>query len=373
MKQLMKCLGGGGGGGHGDSDASGDEGTLGKRVHALPALDGTEGYRSCTPGRYKGLLIGINYRGTKAELKGCINDVHNIYSVLTERFGWHPNSLHVLTEDGTPPTHDNILREMDWLAAGAAPGDTLFMAYSGHGSQQEDPEGFEEDGMNDTLLPLDFQRSGMVTDDIIFEKLVQRMPEGVSLTCIIDACHSGTAMDLPWKWVRHNNEWQEETNPFFCRPDICMISGCEDHATSSDGGEDRYGRRGGALTTSLVEILTTTDPMHLTYDGLMDGLIESMKANSFKQRPQLSSMQPFDACTRLFAPINLNNQYATVVTTNRNPEMGRIFRKRFKAKPRPHGQNDPLAQMLAESGMLPKVLEKNMDTICAVLAKAAKY
>ena len=37
--------------------------------------------------RKKALLIGINYIGQRGELKGCINDVHNIKDLLMSRFG----------------------------------------------------------------------------------------------------------------------------------------------------------------------------------------------------------------------------------------------------------------------------------------------
>lgn len=47
------------------------------------------------------------------------------------------------------------------------PGDVLFFHFSGHGAQQEDPNGFEEDGMNETILPVDFEHAGMMTDDHI--------------------------------------------------------------------------------------------------------------------------------------------------------------------------------------------------------------
>jgi hypothetical protein len=33
-------------------------------------------------GRRKALLIGINYFGTANELRGCINDVHNMVNLL---------------------------------------------------------------------------------------------------------------------------------------------------------------------------------------------------------------------------------------------------------------------------------------------------
>ena len=40
-----------------------------------------------------------------------------------------------------------------------------------------------------------------IVDDEIFEILVKPMAKGVKMTCIIDSCHSGTAMDLPFTYT----------------------------------------------------------------------------------------------------------------------------------------------------------------------------
>jgi len=117
-------------------------------------------------GRRKALLIGVNYFGTRAELRGCINDVHNLYRLLTETYGWPSHSVRTLTDDGRGnggmPTRQNITQHMQWLSDGAQAGDVLFFSFSGHGAQQEDPHGYEEDGMNETILPVDFERAGMM-------------------------------------------------------------------------------------------------------------------------------------------------------------------------------------------------------------------
>lgn len=93
---------------------------------------------------------------------------------------------------------------MKWLVENATEGDSLFFHYSGHGGQQEDTTGVEEDGMDETIMPVDFQQSGQITDDEIHDMLVKPLPEGVRLTAIFDSCHSQTVMDLPY--VYHSKE-----------------------------------------------------------------------------------------------------------------------------------------------------------------------
>lgn len=63
---------------------------------------------------------------------------------------------------------------------------------SGHGGQKRDRTGEEQDGFNETILPLDHDRRGHIIDDEINEILVRPLPHGVRLHGIVDACHSGT-------------------------------------------------------------------------------------------------------------------------------------------------------------------------------------
>merc|ERR1719353_157106 len=142
-------------------------------------------------------------------------------------------------------------RGLDWLAADARPGDVLFFHFSGHGAQEEDPHGYEEDGMNETILPVDFQRTGMISDDEIAEKLVHRLPEGVRLTALMDSCHSGSGLDLPFvcRPEDRRGTWREETNPFHSAGDVQLFSGCADDQTSADVC-DPYSQPGGAMTTN---------------------------------------------------------------------------------------------------------------------------
>lgn len=70
--------------------------------------------------------------------------------------------------------------------------------FSGHGSQQRNYTGEEVDGYDETLCPVDFETQGMLVDDEINTTLVRPLPRGARLHAIIDACHSGTVLDLPY-------------------------------------------------------------------------------------------------------------------------------------------------------------------------------
>lgn len=295
-------------------------------------------------GRHKALLIGINYFGTKAELRGCINDVHNLHGLLTQNAGWNPQNIRTLTDDGKgggQPTRKNMEENMRWLVADAQPGDVLFFSFSGHGAQQEDPEGAERDGMNETLLPSDFEKKGMITDDQVSNMLVRPLPSGVRLTAVLDCCHSGTGMDLPFSWSMRSKSWEEETNPFHSQGDVIMFSGCEDDQTSSDV-KTKYGQAGGAMTMAFTDVLRKNPSCN--YAQLLDMLHRDLQKNGFKQRPLLSASQQFDTHQRVFG--------LSDIISNSNPTTGRIMRQRFKPNPRPMGKDDPLAGMLSTLGLI---------------------
>lgn len=105
-------------------------------------------------GRRRALLIGCNYAGTSAALRGCINDVHRIRDDLRRRgfLAAGAAELIELTDDSTDPallpTRFNVLKGVQWLVAGAQAGDALFFLFSGHGGQQRDPTGVEADGVS---------------------------------------------------------------------------------------------------------------------------------------------------------------------------------------------------------------------------------
>eukprot|EP00756_Hemistasia_phaeocysticola_P013433 Hpha_TRINITY_DN15280_c1_g7::TRINITY_DN15280_c1_g7_i1::g.67763::m.67763 len=289
-------------------------------------------------GRKRAVLIGINYPGTRAALHGCVNDVRRMQQMLQRR-GWKQQDMMVLHDEqhdrSKRPTKANIMNGLQWLTAGVQPGDILFFHYSGHGAQKPDPHGLEEDGMNETILPEDFQRSGMISDDEIFNIVVRPLPDGARLTAIMDCCHSGTGLDLPLTWMGRGRGWKEDTNPFHTLGDVVLFSGCQDDQTSADAA-DAYSRPAGAMTTAFCDVLERESAP--SYCDLLDRMLNSLRQKRFSQRPSMSSTQPFDAQQRLFL--------LEEICPNMNPTVGRIVRKKFAPRPRQMSRDSPLGMML---------------------------
>ncbi|KGN46707.1 metacaspase-5 [Cucumis sativus] len=143
----------------------------------------------------KAVLIGCNYPGTKAELRGCINDVKRMRQCLIERYGFSEDDIEILIdtdESYTQPTGKNIRSALARLVRSADPGDFLFVHYSGHGTRLPAETGEDDDtGYDECIVPSDMN---LITDDD-FRQLVDQVPEGCRLTIVSDSCHSGGLID----------------------------------------------------------------------------------------------------------------------------------------------------------------------------------
>lgn len=166
-------------------------------------------------GTKRALLIGINYVGQQGQLSGCHNDVARIKEHLIEREGFSESNIQVLMDDGShqSPTRANIMAGFKSLTSQTEPGDAAFFHYSGHGGRLEDDDGDEEDGYDETLIPVDFQSAGQIRDDTILVELVGGMPKGSTLTCLMDCCHSGSIMDLPYMFKADGEQEEMGVNP----------------------------------------------------------------------------------------------------------------------------------------------------------------
>mmetsp|Transcript_34745 Transcript_34745/g.63172 ORF Transcript_34745/g.63172 Transcript_34745/m.63172 type:complete len:1225 (-) Transcript_34745:64-3738(-) len=276
------------------------------------------------PPQRRALTIGINYLSLmpgQGRLSGCINDSETIISVLKDVFKFEDGQICRLRDDraNMMPTKANMLASMHWLTQGAGAGDELFLHYSGHGGQQADANGDEGvGGKDDTLIPCDFQSSGQITDDELYSLLVESLPAGVRLWVIFDCCHSGSALDLPYK-ASANKDGKgiscSKNRTRFRRPsgrtvkepskaEVMMISGCRDDQTSADYQGSLAPKAAGAMTTAFRHVISPT----ITCEDLLHGMREFLKRNNFQQVPQMSS-EEF---------IQLDSSYVNYETTKRN-------------------------------------------------------
>ena len=252
--------------------------------------------------RRRALLVGINYLGTEAALQGCCNDVRKMQAFLTSQ-GWTSDSTRCLTDDPLPkqphalPTKANMVAGIRWLVVGALPGDVLFFHFSGHGGQQVDYHGDEEDGMDETICPLDFTTAGQICDDDLFDLLVRPLPAGCRLTALLDCCHSGHGLDFPYTLLECDGHalppyaWNCDPHVRHAAADVLLLSGCEDDECSADA-TCRLGQPAGAMTSAFLDVISHSAGRH-TYPSLLAALQQLLAARGFGQSPQISSTHPF--------------------------------------------------------------------------------
>ncbi|XP_039125644.1 metacaspase-1-like [Dioscorea cayenensis subsp. rotundata] len=275
-------------------------------------------------GKKRALLIGISYSSKRYELKGTVNDVNCMKYFLVNHFKFPDDSFLILTEEEKDPhripTRRNILKAMQWLISGVSSGNSLFFHFSGHGSQRPCLGGDENDGFDETLCPLDYETEGMIVDDDINNILVRPLPTGVRLHAIVDSCHSGTVLDLPYlcKLSRTGSfQWEDQSNSSNTYKGTSgglaiSFSGCGDHQTSADTAALSNDVTTGAMTFCFIQAVISEPG--LTYGRILSamrtairdagmgapfsGPIAALFKKVFKcgidQEPQLASSEKFD-------------------------------------------------------------------------------
>ncbi|XP_059300439.1 metacaspase-1-like [Lycium ferocissimum] len=290
---------------------------------------------SSRSGRKRAVIVGISYKNTRNELKGCVNDAKCMWFLLTNRFKFPQDSILMLTEEERDPyripTKHNIRMAMYWLVQGCQAGDSLVFHYSGHGSQQRNYTGDEVDGFDETLCPLDFETQGMIVDDEINATIVRPLPRGAKLHAIIDACHSGTMLDLPflcrmdrtghYVWEDHrprSGAWKGTSGG-----EVISFSGCDDDQTSADTDSLSKVTSTGAMTFSFIQAIE--HGQGTTYGGILNAMRSSIRSSDnglgggivtslltmlitggsvgigMRQEPQLTANEPFDVYTKPFS------------------------------------------------------------------------
>jgi len=237
------------------------------------------------------LLIGINYRGTTDELNGCINDVNNVRDMLINEFNYEKENITMLTDDSKiKPTSMNILRALSKMVILAYHNkcDELFIHYSGHGTYVNDMNKDEDDGKDEALVPLDYEKNGVITDDLLHEYLAY-LPKECKCICLFDCCHSGTILDLPYRYIGIEDSIIENENAMI-KSNIIMISGCRDKETSADAYilSEYRGEYAGAMTNAFLETLKEYD-YSCTCFHLLKGMRVYLKKNKYEQIPQMCS------------------------------------------------------------------------------------
>jgi metacaspase-1 len=248
----------------------------------------------------KALLIGCNYTGTKSQLNGCINDINNIHNFLVKHNHFKESEITMMSDHTGAhgeelPTRANIITAINKFVSDIPKTGrcVLFFHYSGHGSYTIDLNGDEPDRRDETIVPLDYHKSGLIIDDDLKTLLVNPLRENVDLFCLMDACHSGTGLDLRYecrvrkigrtqKYSIKNNRGTEDS-----KANVILISGCKDKQTSADAYI--HGKYQGAMTWGFLKVQRKNKYRAIRHGILIEQMQDLLRKNRYTQVPQLSS------------------------------------------------------------------------------------
>jgi len=242
------------------------------------------------------VTIGINYFGQSGELKGCINDSRNFLAYAQSIVGTRASSTIQLLDtmassDPFYPSRVNIERVLGRVVQEAWEGKCghIILHYSGHGGSIADTGTDEADQKDETLVPVDFNANGLITDDWLFENVINAIPPEVKFFALIDACHSGTMFDLRYK-VTGDSPVNTLVNPGSSESSSAMlISGCKDEQFSYDVWDAQHGAVGAMTTAWLTEM--NADRKRSAYE-IVKSMRASLTAKGYPQTPQLSTTKP---------------------------------------------------------------------------------
>lgn len=255
----------------------------------------------------RALLVGLNaYPNPANALRGCLNDVRQVHSLLRDHFDFDAQAgFRTLTDRRA--TTAGIRAGLEWLTASACPGDLLIFHYSGHGSQVPDRHGDEAtDGLDEIICPYDLDWDHPFTDDDL-QAALKGVPAGVHLAVVLDCCHAGTGLRgaRTAKYLQPPSTHQPAVqHPHLPAPRVrrfgqkaaergaILVAACREDQVSADAFI--AGDFHGALTYYLCETLKE-ERYSVTYRQLISGVRRHLRAEGFEQDPQLEG--PRDAAS----------------------------------------------------------------------------
>ncbi len=165
----------------------------------------------------RAFLVGINqYKNPKANLRGCVNDMESLATLLVSKYGFDEPDIRARMLLNEAATAAAITTGLHNLLQGSQAGDVLVFAFGGHGTQivTTDQQG-EPDAKDEALVPYDLSRETLIKDDDIYTIITSYIPEEAppdtvpNLTAIYDSCHSGTMIrDLIFD--PESGNWEED-------------------------------------------------------------------------------------------------------------------------------------------------------------------
>lgn len=238
----------------------------------------------------RALLFGLNYMHcANSKLNGCINDVYSMAEYIKKTIAI-PTTIFTDDVDLYNTSYDGIIKNLYEIAVQSYKEelDFIWIHYSGHGSNQKDTSGDELDGMDEGLVPSDYEKKGILIDDVL-NHVFKSFNPNTKILFVCDACHSGTMIDLKYSWNINRESFIENANSEI-KAQTILISGCQDNQTSADAynvmGDNKYV---GAMTASFLKIIKNNPEYINNVFKCVEAMRLELQKGSYSQIPCIST------------------------------------------------------------------------------------
>jgi len=270
------------------------------------------------------LLIGIDAYDGGGSLRGCVNDVDAVQSVLLDRLGVPAGRITRLVSPRSGASHDTrvasriptlaaITGELDRLADVVAPHERVLVHFAGHGTQVVLTDDAGRRFPREGLLPKDKVRGPdtvFLADWELNAALARIGARCLSATVVLDCCNSAGVTRAPDRGTGTTRYWPTAgvhvapraralldagrrgvAEGLVARIDNCqVVAACQANEKAME--DDLDGRTMGHLTRSLCERLGAVDPRELSrlrWGRIWRQVEATVVARNPQQRPWLSA------------------------------------------------------------------------------------
>lgn len=199
------------------------------------------------------------------------------------------------------PSKKNIMSQIQGLLKVSGEGDAIWVYFSGHGLPTGHKRSTEADGQDEGIMVLNEQtkKVEVINDDWLTKNFANKLQQGIEAFVMFDACHSGTAIDLPYVYKPgsgfRKNPGKENAVPH--REDgkvgrMVFLAACRDHQESAGLiGKAANGKSlfGSLLTLRFANIMEDRENRDIRLDDMMDDIVESIAGAGYEQKPLLSA------------------------------------------------------------------------------------
>lgn len=174
---------------------------VGINTYEPPSVEAKESEQDQSDQSHAGATASVKRNRQFGNLDGAVNDAMLFVQLLKDRLGFQPEDI-VFLKDGQA-TREAILRTFrEHLVNATTAGDICLFYYAGHGSQVRNTGSDEAGQMDETLVPVD-SHTGVpdIRDKELARLYRAALLNGVSLTVILDSCHSGGMSRGGWNGI----------------------------------------------------------------------------------------------------------------------------------------------------------------------------